>query len=84
MPARGVLHTLTASPLAANLHNDAFGDSGAAQIAAHLNNRLAPEIGTYAISFFVLCVFEESGTNVVLSELRNRGDARPLAVWRTC
>ena len=53
----------------AHLEVDEFADSPPI-CPTHLDYRLEPEIGAVCNQLLVLCVFEKSGTNIVLNELR--------------
>jgi len=61
----------------AHLEVDEFADSPSV-CPAHLDYRLEPEIGAVCDQLLVLCVFEEAGTDVVLSELGEFGQTKDL------
>jgi len=62
-----------------HLEVDKFTDSPSV-CSPHLDYRLEPEIGAVCDQLSILCVFEEAGTDIVLSELRKFGQTEDL--WR--
>ena len=61
----------------AHLEVDEFADFRPVS-PSHLDYRLEPEIGAVCDQLFVLCVFEEAGTDIVFSQLGKSGQTEDL------